>query len=121
MTEHEFREDENVSLSARIETGLALEGDRPATAVLQHRRVRDRRYHWDANGGVDPPLSSVGDDSETPAGGLAVGQADTVTLSVPAGTLPPGRYLFQVALYHLGNRHLLPETPRQLKIIEAAV
>mgnify|MGYP000745283104 CR=1 FL=1 len=118
MTDQTYTAGEHVRLSATLDTRLAMQGNVPATAVLQGRRHHGRRYRWSANGGaaLAEPLELGDTEPETPAGHLAVGQHDTLTLTVPAGVLPPGRYAFQAAARHNGVRHEVPESPVRVKI-----
>jgi|APHM01.1.fsa_nt_gi hypothetical protein len=118
MTDQTYTAGEHIRLSATLDTRLAMRGNVPATAVLQDRRYHSRRYRWSANGGgaLAEPLELGDTDPETADGGLAVGEHDTLTLSVPAGVLPPGRYAFQAAARHNGVRHEVPEPPLLVKI-----
>jgi len=114
-----YNSNETVTESVQLDTRLALQGETRATAIMQGRRVHDRRYQWATGGGVKfPPLSQVDTSPTTPAGAITVGQRDRLTLTVPAGTLPAGRYAFQIAVRHNGDRHLVPDSPRRLRVVD---
>jgi len=113
-----YRQSEEITVSQTLSIGRALQGAAPATAVIQHRRDHDCRYAWTDNGGVsDPPLQVVETPPLSVAGSLAVGPRDTVTLSVPGGTLPTGPYLVQMAVQHRGQRHVEPTSPHRILVV----
>lgn len=115
---HIHAQSEPLVVEQTLSIGRALAGDAPATAVIQHRRDHGYRYQWTANGGVSaPPLQIVDTTPESGPGSLTVGPRDTVSLSVPAGTLPTGPYLIQMAVEHTGQRHVAPTDAQRTLVV----
>jgi hypothetical protein len=121
MTET-YPADEELQLSVSVDSPLDLShGEVPvaATALLQHRRDRETRYAWHHGGRVDPPLTLVDTDPTATAGTLTVAGSGRLALSVPGGTLAPGRWLFQVAVrVDDGTRQVTPTDPRRIRLTE---
>jgi hypothetical protein len=90
-----------------------------ATAVIQHRRERERRYIWVVGEGAGPPLGELTGHGQTAPGEISVSGSSTLTLSVPGGTVGPGRWLCQLAVVVRDRpQRMVPTDPARLKLTE---